>query len=329
MVNLALILQSGANSFLFSYPDYEAYRDRVHTCTGLIAWFNDQLTLTDAGGIISQRTAAAGSLLGRLGMLPPGASNAGFAGTFVVSENYFSVLGVAPLRGRTFESITRPDLAASPSVLISENYWQKRFAGDAAVLGKTIRLNGALFTIVGITPHDFVGTSIGVPDFWLPLSLEPLVHPDANPLHDRENLRLRIFGRLAPGVDMRQAQAEITLLSSRIRSLHDPNSELSRPATAERRAARHATCTTRKRNGSMLLRENTLLRSEPNVSGCNRAIVFLRLERYRTSGHLSATLPANCSSRSHQPTKWRSIFDKCCSRATERIPIRTMRSKRS
>jgi macrolide transport system ATP-binding/permease protein len=232
MVNLALILQSGANSFLFSYPDYEAYRDHVHTCTGLIAWFNDQLTLTDAGGIISQRSAAAGSLLGRLGLLPPAASNAEFAGTFVVSENYFSVLGVAPLRGRTFESMTRPELAASPSVLISENYWQKRFAGDAAVLGKTIRLNGAPFTIVGITPHDFVGTSVGVPDFWLPLSLEPLVHPDTNPLHDRENLRLRIFGRLAPAVDVRQAQAEITLLSSRLRSLHDPDSELSRPATA-------------------------------------------------------------------------------------------------
>jgi putative ABC transport system permease protein len=232
MVNLTLILQSGASSFLFSYPDYEAYRDQVHTCSGLIAWSNNQLTLTDAGGTISERTAAAGSLFGRLGLLPPAASNAEFAGTFIVSENYFSVLGVAPLRGRTFESIAPRELAASPSVLISENYWQKRFASDPAVLGKTIRLNGAPFTIVGITPHDFVGTSVGVPDFWLPLNLEPLVHPDTSPLHDRENLRLRIFGRLAPGVSIRETQAEITLLTSRVRSLHDPNSELSKPATA-------------------------------------------------------------------------------------------------
>jgi len=232
MVNLALILQSGANSFLFSYPDYEAYRDHVHTCSGLIAWSNDQLTLSDAGGIISERTAAAGTLFGRLGLLPPAANNAEFAGTFMVSENYFSVLGVSPFRGRTFESITSSELAASPSVLISENYWQRRFAGDPAVLGKTIRLNGAPFTIVGITPHDFVGTSVAVPDFWLPLSLEPLVHPDSSLLHDRENLHLRMFGRLAPGIDMRQAQAEITLLISHLRSLHDPNSELSRPATA-------------------------------------------------------------------------------------------------
>jgi predicted permease len=124
------------------------------------------------------------------------------------------------------------ELATSPAVLISENYWQRRFGSDPAVLGKTIRLNGAPFTIVGITPHDFVGTSIAVPDFWLPLTLEPLVHPDSNPLHDRESLRLRLFGRLAHGVEMREAQAEMTLLTSRMRSLHDPNSELSRPASA-------------------------------------------------------------------------------------------------
>jgi macrolide transport system ATP-binding/permease protein len=225
MVNLTLVLQSGANSFLFSYPDYEEYRDHVHTCSGLIAVSIDQLTLTDAGGVISQRTAAAGSLLGRLRLLPPSTGNAEFASTFIVSENYFSVLGVTPLRGRTFESIALPELAASPAVLISENYWQRRFGSDPAVLGKTIRLNGAPFTIVGITPHDFTGTSIAVPDFWLPLTLEPLVHPDSNPLRDRESLRLRLFGRLAPGVDMPVAQAEMTLLSSRIRNLHEPNSE--------------------------------------------------------------------------------------------------------
>jgi predicted permease len=232
MVNLTLTLQSGAYSFLFSYPDYEAYRDHIHSCSGLIAWSNDQLTLTDAGGILSGRAAAAGSLLGRLGLLPPAASNAEFAATFFVSENYFSVLGVAPLRGRTFESIAPSELTASPSVLISENYWQKRFAGDPRVVGKTIRLNSMPFTIVGITPHDFVGTSIVVPDFWFPLSLEPLVHPESNPLHDREDLRLRVFGRLAPGIEMRQAQAEITLISSQLRLLHDQNAELSRPASA-------------------------------------------------------------------------------------------------
>src|SRR5258708_9071943 len=101
-------------------------------------------------------------------MLRPAASNAEFAGTFMVSENYFSVLGVSPLRGRTFESISSSDLAASPSLLISENYCQRRFAGDPTPLGKTIRLNGAPFSIVGITPHDFVVTNVALPARLLP-----------------------------------------------------------------------------------------------------------------------------------------------------------------
>src|SRR6266576_2323967 len=147
MVNLALTLQSDANASQFSYPDYEAYRDQLHCFSGLIASSHDQLTLTDAGGVVSGRSAVAGSLLGRLGLLPPGAKNAEFAGTLGVSENYFSVLGVAPLRGTTFESISARELAASPAVLISENYWQRRFASDPAVLGKTVRLNDAPFTI--------------------------------------------------------------------------------------------------------------------------------------------------------------------------------------
>lgn len=232
MVNLALTLQSDANASQFSYPDYEAYRDQLHSFTGLIASSHDQLTLTDAGGVVSGRSAVAGSLLGRLGLIPPGSKNAEFAETLLVSENYFSVLGVPPLRGRTFESIGARELAASPAVLISENYWQRRFASDPAALGKTIRLNGAPFTVIGVTPHDFVGTIMDAPDFWLPLSLEPLVHPDANPLHDREDLHLRLFGRLAPGVSMEQAQAETTVVASRLRPLHNPNSEWSRPATA-------------------------------------------------------------------------------------------------
>jgi putative ABC transport system permease protein len=124
------------------------------------------------------------------------------------------------------------ELAASPSVLISENYWQRRFAGDPAVLGKSIRLNGALFTIIGITPLNFTGTSIAVPNFWLPLSLYPLIHPHTTQLRDREDLCCRVFGRLAPGMSMNEAQAETTLLASRLGALHEPNSELQKPASA-------------------------------------------------------------------------------------------------
>jgi predicted permease len=231
MVNLALMRDSGAVDYTFSYPDYEAYRDSMHSFRGLIATKLEHLTLKDGGGMISERDSVARSEVGKLGLIS-GVSNAEFAGVLVVSENYFEVLGVAPLRGRTFHSVDVPELLASPSVLISENYWQKRFARDPAVLGKTIQLNGAAVTVVGITPHDFGGTFVGAPDFWLPLSLEPLVHADPNWLRNRESQSCRLFGRLAPGVGIAQAQAETTLVANRLRTLHDPKSEWAKPATA-------------------------------------------------------------------------------------------------
>ena len=210
MVNLALRVQSGATSAMFSYPDYEAYRDGLHSLTGVIASSINQVRLTEAGD----------------------GDRAEIVGAISVSENFFEVLGVRAVRGRTFEAIPRAELATSAPVLISENYWQKRFGSDPGVLGKVIRLNGADFTIIGITPHDFTGTTVAVPSFWLPLSLDTAVHPHANRLRNREDSFCRLFGRLAPGVSSEQVQAEMTLVASRLRALHDPHSELSKEVTA-------------------------------------------------------------------------------------------------
>ena len=136
------------------------------------------------------------------------------------------------LHGRSFDAIGNRELVASPAVLISENYWQTRFAGDSAILGQTIHLNGAAATIVGVTPRDFVGTGVAVPDFWLPLSLEPLAHGDDRWLSDRENQRCRLFARLAPGVTMAQAASEMTGVADHLRALHDTHSDSAQPATA-------------------------------------------------------------------------------------------------
>jgi predicted permease len=234
MVNMALLSQSGAIYAFSSYPDYAAFRDHLRSFSGVIAQYPDRLTLTGAGETISQRSAAAGSLMGRWGMLASGtqASTAEFASTFIVSENYFQVLGVRAIRGRTFAGMSRTELEATPAVLISENYWQRRFGSDPGLLGGSIRLNGAAFTVVGITPRDFAGTGIAVPDFWLPFSLESLVHPNGS-LLDRENKCCRIFGRLAPGVTMATAQAEMTVFADQLRSMHNPHSEFGKPFTAQ------------------------------------------------------------------------------------------------
>jgi len=232
LVNLALVRPSGLAQFMFSYPDYEEYRDSARAFGGLVAFRLDRLTVSEAGDVISQRAAVAETSLGKLGLLSSGTANAEFASTFVVSENYFAVLGVQAIRGLTFETMAAGEVVTSPSVLISENYWQKRFNRNPAMLGKTIRLNGVPVAVVGITPHNFMGTGVAVPDFWLPISLAPLVHGDPNWLRNRENLTLRLFGRLAPDVTAARAQAEMTVLADRVRALHDPESESARPATA-------------------------------------------------------------------------------------------------
>jgi predicted permease len=231
LVNVALRLQSGATTARFSYPDYQAYRDGLRSFSGAIAFSVEQLALTDSNGVPITRRSDAGTLLSKL-VVPLSTVNKEIVSTFIVSENYFSVLGVAPTRGRAFDAMSASELAASPSVLISENYWQRRFGGDPDIVGKTVRLNGAAFTIAGITPFNFTGTSIAVPNFWLPLTLYPLIHPDQPRLRDREDPCCRVFARLAPGVRMEEAQAEATVLSSRLRGLHEASSDLSKSTSA-------------------------------------------------------------------------------------------------
>jgi len=224
LANLSLLLESGATNARFSYPDYEAYRDSLKSFSGVIAFSIEQLALTDDGGTPGTQGQAP-SLMQRLGLLGPSVSNTEMVSTFVVSENYFSVLGVSPVQGRAFDAINPSELAAAPAVLISENYWQRRFASDPLILGKTVGLDGSAFTIIGVTPMDFTGTSIAVPNFWLPLRLYSLVHPASARLTDRDDVCCRLFGRLQGGVSMSEAQAEMTVLTAQLRELHQPHSE--------------------------------------------------------------------------------------------------------
>jgi predicted permease len=225
MVNTALVLHTGAFETMLSYPDYLVYRDQVHSFQGVIATSLPQyLTLSVQGGVVDQRSEGQSTLIGRLGLMPEGPSNES-AMTLLVSENYFSVLGVGALRGRVFDAGDTKELAGAPAVLISENYWRKRFNGDAGIVGKAVKLNGAAFTIMGVTPHNFVGTFVAAPDFWLPMSLEPLVHPSDNWLVNRENACCHVRARLADGATMREAQEEMSVVADHLRGLHDPHAD--------------------------------------------------------------------------------------------------------
>ncbi|MBV9763437.1 MAG: ABC transporter permease [Acidobacteriaceae bacterium] len=208
MVNVSLIRQSGAPSFTFSYPDYEAYRDSVRCFSGVMAFSGEHLRFSHLSRSEGKKPV--------------------LVEVFAVSRNYFRVLGIEPLRGRGFDAGRLPALPT----IISEHCWEERFARDSAVLGRIVYLNGIGFTIVGITARDFVGTNVAAPDFWLPLETEPQVHSDHNWLTDRENERYRLFARLAPGETLERAQAEMNVVAKRLRALHDPHSDSAKPGNA-------------------------------------------------------------------------------------------------
>jgi hypothetical protein len=120
-----------------------------------------------------------------------------------------------------------------PGILISENYWQRRFGGDPALVGKTVKLNGIAFSIIGITPRDFMGSNLNVPNFWLPLRDQPLLHPGSDVLGNRENPCCRLYGRLGRDIRLSEAQAEMNLLAKQLRALHAPHSDAGKPMTIQ------------------------------------------------------------------------------------------------
>ena len=134
-----------------------------------------------------------------------------------MSGNFFSVLGVEPQVGRGF----RPDEDQVPGrnavVVLGYDFLQLQFNGDPGVLGRTVRLNGIDFTVIGVAPAGFVGLSqFARVDVYAPLMMWPRLLPDSNarPLDNREARSLVLKGRLRPGVSQADAQAELTLIAA-------------------------------------------------------------------------------------------------------------------
>jgi predicted permease len=127
----------------------------------------------------------------------------------LVSDNYFSALGLSPALGR----FLRPDEvspSAAPVVVISHDYWRTRFGASDAALGQTIRVNDRLLTIVGVTPARFQGTVLGLTfDLWAPATLAPALLAGSRELEDRGLRGYTAMGPLEPRATRIQAQAEI------------------------------------------------------------------------------------------------------------------------
>jgi predicted permease len=131
-----------------------------------------------------------------------------------VSGNYFSVLGVEPILGRVLEvgdDQVPSGGARGPVAVLSYRFWQRHFALDPAVLGRSIRLNGAPFTIVGVARQGFDGELVGTPiDLWLPVALMKALSPQKDP--ERGAPWFTVIGRLKAGITRRQAQGALQAL---------------------------------------------------------------------------------------------------------------------
>jgi predicted permease len=135
----------------------------------------------------------------------------------LVSGSYFSMLGVQPVLGQAFTKQDDEPLGTHAIAMISYSWWARRFARDPAVIGKTIAIGPTLYTIIGVTPREFFGTTIGqAPDVWIPLSMEKQVSPGWNGLEDRWWDSLYILARVKPGVSVSQAEASINVLAKAI-----------------------------------------------------------------------------------------------------------------
>jgi predicted permease len=139
----------------------------------------------------------------------------------IVSGNYFDVLGIKPLLGRTFLPEDDQVMGARPVVVLGHSLWQKSFGSDPRIVGRDVRLNGQRFTVIGVTPKDFRGTGrFTVFKFWVPMMMSPAVFPLADHLNDRDWRLFRVVGRLKPGISAARAESEVKTISHRLALAH-------------------------------------------------------------------------------------------------------------
>ena len=169
-----------------SWPDYRDLAGQTNTLADLVAYEGHGALLRD------------------------GASREAVPMT-VVTENYFSALGVSPAIGRLFLPERDTNFQGSPPAVISYGLWQRRFGGDAGVVGKTVTITERPFTLIGVTARDFRGVDLFLPvDVWIPFSEWKVHGVVSRDFWVRRDLRsLQAFGVLRPGATVEQAAAEM------------------------------------------------------------------------------------------------------------------------
>jgi predicted permease len=208
---VTLVSTTHDNSFDdFSYREYLDIRDRTKSYDGVIA---------SAG-------------MEAVGFSAEPAATPRVKGGMLVSGNYFQVLGVEPRLGRGFRKDEDQVPGRDAVVVIGPDFWKHEFASDPSVVGRTVRLNGTEFTVIGVAPESFPGMLIfGHPDFYMPLAMARVfsTNPQKNFFEDRDDRELTVRARLKTGTTLHQAQNELAVLAQNFEHEY-PKFNLSRGA---------------------------------------------------------------------------------------------------
>ncbi len=153
---------------------------------------------------------------------------------FLTSENFFSLMGVQPFRGRFYSADECRPNANVPVVVASYGFW-KRMGGRENFVGSNIHINGQPYTVIGITPNGFSGASALIaPDVWLPLGMHSQLGSafgDSESMHDLANPKsfaLNLTGRLRSGLTFEAAKARLPVLSQRFNAMQPSDAEFAR-----------------------------------------------------------------------------------------------------
>jgi predicted permease len=189
-IRIAAMENRDGQSRSWSYPNYQDFRDRA-TLIDVVA--QDDQTFSIAVDDTAERTWGA-----------------------LVSGNYFQVMGLRAAAGRLFTPQDDVTPGGHPVVVISHAYWQRRFSGDPAIVGKSATINNAPMTIVGVAPEGFIGTFLGVSSSaWVPMAMQrEMIGGDR--MAQRGNGWMQSLVRLKPGVSQEQAQAEATSIMAQL-----------------------------------------------------------------------------------------------------------------
>jgi len=178
----------------FSYREYLDIRDNTKSYDGVIAYADMQ-----AVGYSAE----------------PGTTPR-IKGGMMVSGNFFRALGVEPRLGRAFRREEDQVAGRDAVVVLGPDFWRHEFAGDPGVVGKTIRLNGTPFTVIGVAPDSFPGLlTFGHPDLYVPLAMARTFSTDIekNFFEDRDDRELSVKARLKADTSLQEARNELALLA--------------------------------------------------------------------------------------------------------------------